>query len=135
MSTIADQLKKTGIVKVGPGEIWTVKDSVVVFPEERAGQKRTKHDRRFVLVLSNDWICAALDCPCVLVAILSHLVNFKSTAEIYLNKTATNGLDCDSRILLGHIQPLLKNELENRMGKLSNLEWDEVLRKIYWNIA
>jgi mRNA-degrading endonuclease toxin of MazEF toxin-antitoxin module len=134
MPTIADQLKKNDFVQIGPGEVWTVKDSVVVFPEERAGQMRTKHHRRFVLVLSNDWICSARDCPCILIAMLSHLANYTSTAEICLAKNSSNGLEHDSRVLLGHIQPLLKGDLETRVGKLITSEWDQVLRKLYWNI-
>lgn len=133
MSTIADELKKSGFVQISPGEVWTVKDSIVIFPEERAGHQRTKHHRRFVLVLSNEWICAALDCPCVQVAILSHLNDFRSTAETEIKRTSQNGLEQDSRILLGHGQPLLKTDLEKRIGKLSLSEWEDVLRKIYWN--
>lgn len=134
MSTLSDELKKSGLVQISPGEVWTVRDSIVIFPEERAGHQRTKHGKRFVLVLSNDWICAALDCPCVQVAILSHLNDFRSTAEIQIKKTDSNGLEHDSRVLLGHSQPLLKTDLEKRMGKLSLTEWEEVLRKVYWNI-
>lgn len=135
MSTIADELKKSGFVQISPGEVWTVRDSVVIFPEERAGHQRTKHPDRFVLVLSNDWICAASDCPVVQVAILSHLNDFRSTAETEVKKTDSNGLKHDSRVLLGHAQPLLKTDLEKRLGKLSLTQWEDVLRKIYWNFC
>jgi len=133
MSTIAEQLKKSGLVQIGPAEVWTVRDDVVIFPEERAGQERKKHPKRWVLVLSNEWICAAHDCPIVQVAILSHLNDFRSTAETEIKKTSSNGLEHDSRVLLGHSQPLLKTDLDKRMGKLSDTEWQTVLRKIYWN--
>ena len=134
MSTIADQLKKSGLVQIGPSEIWIVRDSVVIFPEDRReGQKSTKHERRFVLVLSNDWICEALDCPCVQVAPLSHQNNFLSTAEIDIKKSPDNGLEHDSRLALGHSQPLLKTDLQTRTGKLSDADWVRVIKKIYWN--
>ena len=134
MSTIADQLKKSGLVQIGPAEVWTVKDPLVIFPEERReGQKSTKHIRRFVLVLSNEWICQSYDCPCVQIAPFSHLNDFRSKAEIEIKKTPTNGLELDSRLALGHSQPMLKTDLQTKMGKLSESEWESVLKKIYWN--
>jgi mRNA-degrading endonuclease toxin of MazEF toxin-antitoxin module len=135
MSTIADALKKSGAVEISPGEVWTVKDSVVIFPEERAGHQRSRHPKRFILVLSNDWICASLDCPCIAIAILSHLNTFRSTAETEIKQTDSNGLEHDSRVLLGHIQPILKTDLQERKGKLSLSEWEEVLRKLFWNFS
>jgi mRNA-degrading endonuclease toxin of MazEF toxin-antitoxin module len=133
-TTLSEALKKSGLVEVGPAEVWVVKDSVVIFPEERReGQKSTKHVRRFVLVLSNEWICQSLDCPCVQIAPFSHLNNFRSKAETEIKKTPTNGLEQDSRLALGHSQPLLKTDLQTRTGKLSDSEWETVLKQIYWN--
>jgi mRNA-degrading endonuclease toxin of MazEF toxin-antitoxin module len=134
MSTIAEQLKKSGLAQIGPAEVWVVRDLLIVFPEERrAGQKSTKHIRRFVLVLSNDWICQSLDCPCVQVAPFSHCNNFLSKAETEIKQTPTNGLEHDSRLALGHSQPILKTDLQTKMGKLSDSEWETVLKQIYWN--
>jgi hypothetical protein len=133
MSTIADQLKKSGLVQITPGEIWTARDDIVIFPEERGGQERTKHSRRLVLILSNEWICQSYACPCVQAAPLSHLSDFKSEAEMEIEKSDDNGLDYKSRVLLGHSQPLLKTDLKTKTGKLSLTDWEEVLKKIYWN--
>jgi hypothetical protein len=133
MSTLADQLKKSGLIQVAPGEIWSVRDDIVIFPEERQGHERTKHLRRLVLLLSNDWICNSLACPCIQVAPLSHLTDFKSEAEMEIEKSSENGLECKSRILLGHSQPLLKTDLKSKTGKLSLTDWEDVLKKILWN--
>jgi mRNA-degrading endonuclease toxin of MazEF toxin-antitoxin module len=134
MSSLAEQLKKSGVIQIGPREIWVVKDSLIIFPEDRKpGQKSTKHIRRFVLVLSNDWICSSLDSPCVVVAPLSHLISFKATSEIQIKKNQGNGLEHDSRAALGHLQPVLKTELQVRVGKLTDTQWEEITNKLTWN--
>jgi mRNA-degrading endonuclease toxin of MazEF toxin-antitoxin module len=133
MSTIADELRKSGLVQITPGEIWSVRDDLVIFPEERQGQERTKHPRRLVLVLSNEWICTSYACPCVQVAPLSHLTDFKSEAETEIERSNENGLQQKSRVLLGHSQPLLKTDLKAKIGKLSLTDWETVQKKIYWN--
>jgi mRNA-degrading endonuclease toxin of MazEF toxin-antitoxin module len=104
------------------------------FSRRKSGPPKIKAPQA-VLVLSNDWICASLDCPCIAIAILSHLNTFRSTAETEIKKTDSNGLEHDSRVLLGHIQPILKTDLQERKGKLSLSEWEEVLRKLFWNFS
>src|ERR1019366_4881019 len=110
--SLAGQLIKSGAANLEPRQVWRVRDDLIVIPEQRAGEPRTKHHNRYVLILSNDWICAALDCKLVTVAPFSSLIKFFSKAEIQINKSDTNGLEMDSRLMLGHIQPLLKNDLK-----------------------
>jgi mRNA-degrading endonuclease toxin of MazEF toxin-antitoxin module len=107
----------------------------VGFPEERAGQERTKHWDRRVLLLSNEVVCSSVNSPVVLIAPFSHLINLKAEDDILIDRTDTNGLRVNSRLLLSHIQPLLKEEIEKQLGRLSDDDWDEVKAKLVVNFG
>lgn len=44
-----------------------------------------------------------------------------------------NGLDKDARIILSHIQPVLRTALEKQFGTLADDEWNAVMGKVVQN--
>jgi mRNA-degrading endonuclease toxin of MazEF toxin-antitoxin module len=131
MTIFRDALKAAGIgkIKIVEGGVYCLKDKVINFPDSKDGN-RTKHDYRVVLVLSNQKLIDSYTCPCVIVAPMSHATHYKSIADIIIEKSSTNGLTYDSRILFGHIQPVLKSDLEKQIGVLSDEEWQRVMQQI-----
>jgi mRNA-degrading endonuclease toxin of MazEF toxin-antitoxin module len=130
--TLSDALKKVGIpkVKVEAGGIYRLKDGLIRLPDGDKQQNRTKHDYRTVLVLSNRLLCNSYSCPCVVVAPMSHLTHFKSEADLIIAKTSSNKLAHDSRLMMSYIQPVLKTDLDKKIGALDDEEWQEVMAQI-----
>ena len=130
--TLADALKKAGlpVAPISVREVWLVKDEILKFPEG----KKTEEETRRVLVLNNTELCRELNIPIVTVAPLSSKVRWKTKAELFFAHRPGNGLSKPSRLMLSHMQPLMKGDLEKKLGQFNDEEWDEVIDHLIWNI-
>jgi len=43
-----------------------------------------------------------------------------------------NGLISPGALMLGHLQPLLREDAVERLGELSDVTWNIVMRKLVW---
>jgi mRNA-degrading endonuclease toxin of MazEF toxin-antitoxin module len=135
MSIISDAFQRIGIgkVKVIAGGIYKLEDGAIKIPDGDLKGDRTKHDFRTVVVLSNQTICNSVACPVVTIIPLSSKTDSKAETDIVIRKTEENSLAHDSRLMLGYVQPVLKSDLEEKFGTLSEAEWEEVMGQIVWN--
>lgn len=126
-------LKTAGLSRVylAPGYVCNIRDQIIKMPDNEA--TRDVHWYRRVLVLSSDLICATPECALITVAPLSSQLQYKKPNEIVLAKTKTNGLTENSRVMLGHLQPILKGDIEKKLGELSLDEWDDVMIQVVKN--
>jgi PemK-like, MazF-like toxin of type II toxin-antitoxin system len=85
-----------------------------------------------VLVLSNQRICESTASRVVLIAPLSSKTEIRVESDIFIKKSIRNSLHQNSRILLGHTQPVLKEELHQKIGELDREDWDFVKGKLVW---
>jgi mRNA-degrading endonuclease toxin of MazEF toxin-antitoxin module len=123
-------LRRAG-VGLKQGGVYKVKDSSVIFKDE-PGAVRTQHWERWIVVLSNDRVCASDKSPVILIAPFSSDTDITCESDIDFPKTATNGLTQRCRLAMSHIQPLLKDEIEAKVGELSEPELTKVKGNIVW---
>ena len=135
MSIISDAFQKIGIgkIKLVAGGVYLLRDEVVRIPDSKLAGKRTKHDFRIVVVLSNQTICNSIACPVITIVPLSHILAPRAETDLILGHSKANGLDHDSRLLFGYTQPVLKSDLEKQLGQLEDSDWEQVMGKIVWN--
>jgi len=135
MSIISDAFHKIGIgkVKVVAGGVYLLRDEVVRIPDSELAGNRTKHDFRIVVVLSNQTICNSIACPVVTIVPLSHSLTPRAETDLIVGRSKENGLDHDSRLLFGYMQPVLKSDLEKQLGLLEDNDWEHVMGKVVWN--
>jgi len=116
--TLADQLKSAGFTttQLNRYDIFTIADDVIIFPEERLGQSRTKHEGRLVIILQND---KDNNDPIIKICTIAPLSTSKQFYRLdYLLKKSPDHpfLKDDSYIRIGHVQPILKIDLRNKLG-------------------
>ncbi|MGA2203077.1 MAG: type II toxin-antitoxin system PemK/MazF family toxin [Terriglobales bacterium] len=133
---LGDALHKIGIfrVQIENGGIYRIRNAAIDFPVEDANQTRKPEEFRTVTVLSNQELCDSRFEESILVAPMSHDLSLKHSTDIIISATKENGLNKDGRIILSHIQPILKSALEKRFGKFSNDEWKRIVAHILDNI-
>lgn len=119
--TLGDQLKQKGLAlqQINKFDIFTLKDEVIVFPEERLGQTRTKHKNRPVIILQNDKDNNNSKIRICTIAPLSTNPQFYRF-DYLLKKSICTFLPDDSYIRIGHVQPILKTDLKIRWGHISD---------------
>src|SRR5208337_4816521 len=120
MNLISDAFHKIGIgkVKVVAGGVYLLRDEVVSIPDSKLAGNRTKHEFRTVVVLSNQTICNSIACPVITVVPLSHILTPRAETDLIIGHSPANGLNHDSRLLFGYMQPVLKSDLEQQLGQL-----------------
>ena len=126
-------LRKVGLAKVefGPGDVCIVKDGVIRFPDDE--ENRKYHPTRSVIILSNNFLSTTITYPLVTIAPTSHVLKWKNAAEIVVSPTDANGLTYESRIMLGHILPLIKTDIEKKIGELSFDDWENLMERVVKN--
>jgi len=136
--SLRDAFKKAGVKprRVRRGEIYLVKDDLIQIPETRLpGQKRKKHEERPVLVIQCKEDAQDHYCYTTIVAPFSHRVKLKRAQDLELSRKET-GLDYDSILRLGLIQPILKVDLsEKPIRRLSKTGIQEVLALLARNVG
>lgn len=126
--TIAEQFKTLGVSSPASSsaiqqfDVWTIPDKYVDFPEERLGQKRGKHPKRFIIVLQNNKDNGDPLIRIVLIAPLSTGTQHQRL-DYLLRRVDHRFLPNDSYIRIRHIQPILKNDLTTRWG---NIDQDSI---------
>jgi hypothetical protein len=128
----ASQAIRAARARIIAGGVYLLRDDVIRFPQSEHAN-RTKHPFRIVMVLSNQTTCNSIASPVVTVVPLSHILSPRAETDLVLGRTRTNGLDKDSRLLFGFVQPVLKDHLEKLIGQLDEIEWQQVMGKIVWN--
>jgi mRNA-degrading endonuclease toxin of MazEF toxin-antitoxin module len=118
-------------IPLGPGYVCQVRDNLIEMPDNE--QNRDVHHFRHVLIVSSDFICATRECTLVTVAPLSTVLKWKKPNEIVIKQTKTNGLTSDSRLMLGHLQPIHKSDIEKKLGEFSLDEWEDAMVQIIKN--
>jgi len=88
-----------------------------------------------VLLLSNARICTDRIEPVVLVAPLSHLTELKTACDLFIKADDLNRLACNSRLILGHAQPVLKSDLLGKVGSFSSGDFDRVKAHMIWMLG
>jgi mRNA interferase MazF len=119
--------------KLVSGGVYVLRDDFVSIPDGDKAGNRHQHDLRVVILLSNQTVCNSIACPVVSVAPLSSKLIPRAETDLIIGRSTKNGLDYDSRIMFGYVQPVLKDELERQIGELDDREWDSVMAKIVCN--
>lgn len=136
--SIRDAFKKAGVKarRVRPGEIYLVEDELITIPETRLpGEKREKHEYRPVLVIQCKEDGQDRFCRMTIIAPFSRRIDLKRSQDLELSHDET-GLDHDSMLRLGLIQPILKVELsEKPIRRLSKERMEEVLALLARNVG
>jgi len=133
---LGDAIRKAGAsgLVMAPGDVCLVNDEAVVIPETPE-EKRTYHkDGRPCVILFNHELCAKALMPIVSVAPISHRVDLKDACDFPISPNARNGLHQESLVMLGHIQPVRKNDVFKKIGSLANEEFDGLMRHLVQNI-
>lgn len=122
---------------VGRGEVYLVKESAIQFPKERlpAAPLPRRHRRRPVVVLGCDEDNRDPDYPIILVAPLSSRVDLKGRQD-FLARAGEAGLRIDSIIMLGLIQPVLRQDLEQKpLGRFGPERMAEITAMLLCNLG
>jgi mRNA interferase MazF len=130
-SRLQETTKKTA--KLVSGGVYILRDHSVSIPDADKVGNRNQHDFRVVVLLSNQTVCNSIACPVVTIAPLSSRLIPRAETDLIIGRSTKNGLNHDSRIMFGYVQPVLKDELERLIGELDDREWDNVMAKIVWN--
>jgi mRNA-degrading endonuclease toxin of MazEF toxin-antitoxin module len=126
---LEDALQRAGITgrSITRGEIYWVQDDVIQFPKQRLPNEpeRKMHDNRPVIVLQTDLDNSNPAYPIVLIAPISHKVQFKDDKDVKLT-AGQGGLPENSLVHLGLMQPILKIELGMLIGKLDPVAMSDI---------
>jgi mRNA-degrading endonuclease toxin of MazEF toxin-antitoxin module len=126
---LKEALAKAGIrLHISPGDVITVKDKDVKFP---LSLLRTPHERRFCIILSNDFLCETS--PILSIIPLSHQIDLMSSCDLRIDKTAENGLEAHSYAVMEQIQPIQRSSVKERKGRLSMNDWDRLAEQMLRN--
>jgi mRNA-degrading endonuclease toxin of MazEF toxin-antitoxin module len=129
---LRDAFVKAGIhPHIEPGDIWKAKDSAISLIDSLV---RTRHEQRYCLVLTNKVLCSDTKWPIVLIVPLSHKIAPLAQTDLLIDSTDKNGLAVKSRLILSHIQPILKKDLKEKVGEIDITKWDQVIRRVFWHI-
>lgn len=134
MSSLTN-LSQSGFGKaVRTGELWTIEDEKIVFPDTLTNRERDLKESRLVLVLQKQSDLDALSPIHLLIVPLSSK-NYKNRWDypIDLIKNPNSNLKLPSFLRLNHIQPVCKGDLGRRIGNLELETLQEVTIKIMDN--
>lgn len=116
------------------GDIWTISDSIITFPTDRLPKsKRTNHEQRPVLVLSCDEDLTRVRPLTAIISPVSAVID-KMVTDFRLT-VGMGGLKYDSVVRLGLIQPILKIDLKQKIGRLEQVVLDQVMTVLLCNLG
>lgn len=107
------------------GEIYLIRDEEIHFPDEKF-TGRTKHNERPVVILTDHDINSDPTYPLILVAPLSHKLEWKREIDLEVGAPAEQ-VQQSSLVRLGLIQPVCKVDLHGPVGRLSSEKVDEMV--------
>jgi len=108
------------------GDVYTICDECITFPDSDALDKRDFHYRRWIVIASNNSENYNELCPIVSVIPLSHRTDLVRTNDIIL-EAEVDGVEQDCIAMTRLIQPVLKVDLGDCMGKLRLEKKQELL--------
>lgn len=127
--SLREQLNRAGFTDLEPGAVVRVADSKLSFPHNLF---RKVHASRMGLVLSNHRLCASRNDVLIVIAPMTHRLDIRLETDVFVERTAENGLESDSLVQMHLIQPVLKSEVQRRVGILGAKEWDDVIQRLFW---
>src|ERR1700739_4051683 len=133
---LREALKGAGVsgLKISPADVFIASDQAIVIPETKTEDRKYHEKGRTCIVLSNRTICSSISFPIVSIAPTSHRVELKAATDFPLKATPENGLNQDSLVMLGHVQPLRKVDLIKKIGVLPPDIWTKLLVHMLANI-
>lgn len=113
-----------------PGDVWKIRDELISFPSaDRVKGKRNVHPCRLVLITQNCEENSNKYFPIIRVAPLSTQIKHQQKFDILLDKGVdifgTNSQKCMIELQLE--QPILKKDLFEKVGYISDDKWNEVI--------
>lgn len=63
---------------------------------------------------------------------MTHSTDTQSETDVLISRTRSNGLETDSLAQLHLIQPLLKTDVIDKRGVLSNEDWESLIERLVW---
>lgn len=127
--SLREQLSQAGFTDLEPGAVVRVDDRKLSFPHNLL---RKVHKSRVGLVLSNHQLCVSRSDVLAVIAPMTHRTDIRLQTDVFVEKTAENGLESDSLVQLHLIQPILKSEIQKKVGLFGAKEWDEVIERLFW---
>lgn len=109
------------------GDIWLAKE--FLFPYEKYGKERP------VLILQNNEDNTNPHYPTIYVAPITTRLPTKQYPTDFLVQVGEGGLDQDSRILLGQVQPFLKANLTKKLGRIKEPTLKEIGAILLMNLG
>lgn len=125
--TKTDPSPKVSAIPITPGGIYRLKDSLVRFPDTDIRKTRALHDYRTVLVMSSAAVCNSVEYACVTVAPMSHLVTYCAGVDLIIQPNRENSLDAPGRVMLSYMQPVIKSDIERKIGVMSDEDWQRIM--------
>jgi len=119
------------------GEVYLVKETAIQFPKERlpGAPPPRRHQQRPVVILQCDEDNHDPTYPIVLVAPLSSRVDLKGRQD-FLVRAGEAGLRTDSIVMLGLLQPVLRQDLEDSpLGRFSLHRLQEITAMLLCNLG
>lgn len=127
------QLQKSGLTDLEPGAVITVPDKHLSFPHNLLN--RTVHERRFGVVMSNHDQCNDHDVPIVVFIPMTSRIDIQNQTDVLIRIAPENGLEQDSLAQLALIQPVAKDEVQAKLGVLSDADFETLLERLVWLFA
>jgi hypothetical protein len=119
--------------KLVAGGVYLLRDDAISIPDGDKAGNRKRHEFRVVILLSNRTICNSAACPVVTIVPLSSRLTPRAETDLIIARTEKNGMDKDSRVMFGYMQPVMKDEFERHLGEIEEGQWDNIMAKVVWN--
>lgn len=123
--SLRSQLQDLGLTDLSPGAVIEVPDKHLSFPHNLLN--RTVHERRFAVVLSNDYICQDRHTPLIVIVPMTHNTSIRNKTDVLIERAPENGLTSDSLAQLALIQPVIKSSVNTKLGMLSDEDYESLL--------
>lgn len=130
MSELREALDTAGITPkdIHPGDVWLYNE-LLFLTDDKLKRKVSERKDRPVIVVENLHHCQDPAYITVLEVPASHRVDLKSDASLLL-PVGCGGLDTESIAMVDILQPVLKRDLQNKIGQLPEEKFNELLTLI-----
>ena len=130
MSDLRAAFHEAGVTEedIYPGDVWLYRESLFLSDDKLKGKvPEPKH--RPVIIVQNLHHCQDPAYITVLVVPISHRIDLKSDASLLL-PVGCGGLDTESIAMADIMQPVLKRDLQRKIGQLPEDTFYELLTLI-----
>lgn len=108
------------------GGIYYVNDKLISLPESDRIKSRNYHEGRPLVVLQNDNANSNEAVPLITVAPVSSVQKYKKASDLPL-KPKVDDVNTDSLLMVGLLQPILKIDVERKIGDISDEKLKQAL--------